>query len=67
MCVTTNYAELFFNALTIEKSYYFSSGYAAVRGTGKLSSLRPPLVYIIVCLDYMEIEVKEAFRHIYNR
>ena len=50
MCVTTNYAELCFNALTIEKSYYFSSGYAAVRGTGKLSSLRPPLVYIIVCL-----------------
>ena len=23
----------------IEKSYYFSSGYAAVRGTGKLSSV----------------------------
>ena len=38
MCVTTNNAELFFNALPIEKSYYFSSGKAAVRGTGKLSS-----------------------------
>ena len=38
MCVTTNKAELFFNAFPIEKSYYFSSGSAAVRGTGKLSS-----------------------------
>ena len=36
MCVTTNNAELFCNAFPIEKSYYFSSGYAAVRGMGKL-------------------------------
>ena len=26
VCVTTNNAELFFNAFPIEKSYYFSSG-----------------------------------------
>ena len=38
MFVTTNNAELFFNAFPIEKSNYFSSGQAAVRGTGKLSS-----------------------------
>ena len=38
MCVTTNNAELFFNAFLIENSYYFSSGWAVVRGTGKLSS-----------------------------
>ena len=39
MCVTTNNAELFSNAFPIEKSYYFSSGLAAVRGMSKLSSL----------------------------
>ena len=38
MCVTTNNAELFVNAFPIEKSYYFSSGEAAARGTGKRSS-----------------------------
>ena len=38
MCVTTNNAELFFNVFPIEKSYYYSSGQAAVCGTGKLSS-----------------------------
>ena len=29
---------IFFNAFSFEKSYHFSSGKAAVRGTGKLSS-----------------------------